>query len=50
MLRNDETIEAFDYTEWQREYFDKISLEKLDSYMDRYFAEHPYSGDSSKLI
>ena len=50
MLMNDDTIETFDYTEWQREYFDKISPEKLDSDMDRYFADHPYSGDSSKLI
>ena len=46
----DETIEEFDYTKWQREYFDKISPEKLDSDMDRYFAEHPYSGDNSKKI
>ena len=50
MLRNDETNEAFDYTEWQREYFDKISPEKLDSDMDSYFAEHSYSGDDSKIL
>ena len=50
MLMNDDTIETFDYTEWQLEYFDKIIPEKLDSDMDRYFADHPYLGDSSKLI
>ena len=50
MLMNDEIIEAFDYTKWQCEYFDNISPEKMDTDMDKYFLEHPYSGDKSKLL
>lgn len=42
--------EGFDYTKWQREYFDNISPEKMDTDMDKYFLEHPYSGDKSKLL
>ena len=42
--------EGFDYTKWQREYFDKKTKEEIDLEMDAYFATHPYSGDSKKVI
>ncbi|MBR4343345.1 MAG: hypothetical protein IKP88_11705 [Lachnospiraceae bacterium] len=42
--------EGFDYTKWQREYFDNKSKEEMDSEMDSYFATHPYSGDPKKII
>ena len=42
--------EGFDYTKWQREYFDNKSKEEMDSEMDAYFTAHPYSGDPKKII
>ena len=42
--------EGFDYTKWQREYFDNKTKEEMDSEMDNYFAAHPYSGDLKKII
>lgn len=42
--------EGFDYTKWQREYFDKKTKEEIDLEMDAYFATHPYRGDSKKVI
>ena len=42
--------EGFDYTKWQREYFDGKTKEEMDAEMDAYFAEHPYSGNVSKII
>lgn len=38
--------EGFDYTKWQREYFDGKTKEEMDAY----FAAHPYNGDASKII
>ena len=42
--------EEFDYTQWQQSYFGDKSKDELDAEMDAYFAEHPYSGDLSKVI
>ena len=42
--------EGFDYTKWQREYFDNKTKEEIDAETDAYFAEHPYEGDSAKII
>jgi hypothetical protein len=42
--------EGFDYTKWQREFFDGKTKEEMDAEMDAYFATHPYSGDPSKII
>ena len=42
--------EGFDYTKWQRGYFDNKTKEELDADMDAYFSSHPYSGDPAKLI
>ena len=42
--------ENFDYTQWQRDYFDNKSQSELEHEMDIYFAAHPYTGDPSKII
>lgn len=42
--------EDFDYTRWQRDYFGSKDKAEMDSEMDAYFAEHPYSGDAAKVI
>ena len=42
--------EGFDYTKWQREYFDGKTKEEMDAEMDAYFAAHPYNGYASKII
>ena len=42
--------EGFDYTKWQRDFFDGKTQEELDTEMDAYFSVHPYSGDPSKII
>ncbi len=42
-------VERFDYTKWQREFFEGKTKNELDTEMDSYFAEHPYSGDPAKL-
>jgi hypothetical protein len=42
--------EGFDYTKWQREFFDGKTKEEMDAEMEAYFAAHPYSGDPSKII
>ena len=42
--------EGVDYTSWQQEFFGNKTREELDASMDKYFAEHPYSGDAEKLI
>ena len=43
-------IEGFDYTAWQRDYFENKTKDEMDADMDKYFAEHPYSGEKAKLI
>ncbi len=35
--------ENFDYTEWQRDFFDKIPSEELESDMKKYFETHTES-------
>lgn len=42
--------EGFDYTKWQRDYFGSKTKEELDAEMDAYFENHPYKGDSAKVI
>ena len=42
--------ERFDYTEWQRDYFDGLTREALDEGMDTYFKAHPYSGEPTRLL
>ncbi len=42
--------EDFDYTKWQRDYFDNKTKEEIDAETDAYIAEHPYKGASAKII
>ena len=42
--------ENFDYTRWQKDYFDSKSRDELDREMEYYFASHPYQGASAKII
>lgn len=41
--------EKFDYTKWQRNYFDSIPAEELHRSAVKYEEEHPYKG-SGKII
>ena len=42
--------ENFDYTHWQKDYFDSKNRDELDREMEDYFVSHPYQGDSAKII
>lgn len=42
--------ENFDYTKWQREYYDKISPEKLREDSKKYNEEHPFIGKKAKKL
>ncbi len=42
--------EKFDYTKWQREFFDAIPPERLDREAAAYASEHPYEGNAKVLI
>ena len=42
--------EPFNYTEWQREYFDGVSPETIRKEALEYAESHPYAGDASKLL
>ena len=37
--------DKFDYTEWQREYFDKMSTEEIKKEFEEYVRTHPYKGN-----
>ena len=36
--------EAFDYTKWQRDYFDAMSPDEIDKAVDRFSAENEFNG------
>ena len=42
--------EQFDYTEWQREHFDRMPPETIRERALAYAEKHPYSGDPSKRL
>ena len=42
--------ERFDYTKWQREYFDRIPEAKLHKDAVEYAKEHPYDGNAQIII
>lgn len=42
--------EGFDYTKWQRDYFDNKTKDEIDAETDAYFAKHPYDGKTAKII
>ena len=41
--------EKFDYTEWQREYFDAMKPGEIYREALRYAHVHPYGGEAEKL-
>ena len=41
--------EKFDYTKWQRTYFDEIPVNQLHEDAVRYGMEHPYKGNGTIL-
>ena len=42
--------EQFDYTKWQREYFDKMSAEEIYVASHRYAAAHPHKGRAETVL
>lgn len=41
--------EKFDYTRWQREYFDEMSPERISQEAERFEREEPYTGNAVRL-
>lgn len=41
--------EKFDYTKWQREYFDTKTAEEISEGAVRFEKEHPYMGTAERL-
>ena len=41
--------ERFDYTKWQREYFDKMSPGEFQANALTYAQSHPYTGPAERL-
>lgn len=42
--------EAFDYTKWQRDYFDAMSPDEIDKAVDRFSAENEFNGKKATVI
>ena len=42
-------VENFDYTIWQREYFDKLTPGEFETKASVYAKEHPYKGKAQVL-
>ena len=41
--------EKFEYTRWQREYFDEMSPERISQEAERFEREEPYTGSAVRL-
>ena len=41
--------EKFDYTKWQRQYFDSMSPGELSQKAKEYAEAHPYTGNAERL-
>lgn len=41
--------ERFDYTRWQREYFDTKTSEQISEEAEIYERQNPYSGNATRL-
>jgi hypothetical protein len=41
--------EKFDYTRWQREYFDKMEPDQFNKEAVNYAKEHPFKGKAQRL-
>ena len=42
--------EKFDYTKWQREYFDRMPAEEFHKQAVAYGKAHPYDGNAKVII
>ena len=42
--------EQFDYTKWQREFFDGMSQEEIKDEASKYEKEHPFEGNATVVI
>jgi hypothetical protein len=42
--------EQFDYTKWQREYFDNMSPEEIDVAVKQYVERHAFEGKAKTVI
>ena len=42
--------EQFDYTQWQREYFDQMTPEEISREAADYNKKHPFSGKAATMI
>ena len=42
--------EKFDYTKWQKDYFDSFTPEQIHSQAVLYEKEHPYQGKASVIL
>lgn len=42
--------EQFDYTKWQRNYFDKMSDDEVRQGALKYAKEHPHSGNAKVIL
>ena len=45
-----EKSDQFDYTKWQREYYDKFSPIELHERAVAYAESHPYQGNAKEII
>lgn len=41
--------EKFDYTKWQRQYFDEMKRGEFHKHALEYAVEHPYTGGAERL-
>ena len=41
--------EKFDYTRWQREYFDRMSPERINQEAAKFERDEPYTGNAIRL-
>ena len=41
--------EKFDYTRWQREYFDRMSPEEISQAAEKFEQNTPYTGNAVRL-
>lgn len=41
--------EKFDYTKWQRSYFDKMTPEEIRNEADAFAKQYPYKGEAVRL-
>ncbi len=42
--------DAFDYTEWQKDHYDRIAPATLDAEVDKHSLQHPFKGEKATVI